>query len=1017
MRRLSGVALLAAGLALTGLGQGIREVPTRYPTIQAAIDAAQPGDTVFIRAGTYRENLRIEKPLQLLGEDRLTVWIESQDPEKPVVEVNLAGGEVEIRGLTVRGGATGFLLRTGTGAGIRVEQVRVVGNTVGVWTRGLGSITVRYSLVVDNEAGILASAADLELVGVEISRGTVGIVLAGTGRTTIQGCLVGFAEYAIDSYTVECGWSGGARAFEGTVRGEGNRVFGLKTDLCPAYPGKPWPKGFVDEVWQQVVGECIADYNQGVGAYKVQDYRGAVEAYERGLARLRNAPFPLLGAYFCQNMGVVYADLGRYEEALGKYAEARAVFEAQGMTVDVAVVDQNVGNVYYALGRYEEALGKYGEARAVFASQEMTVDVATVDVNLGVVYRALGRYEEALGKYGEARAVFSAQGMTVNVAKIDQNVGLVYYALGRYEEALGKYGEARAVFEAQGMTVQVAEIDVNVGVVYYALGRYEEALSSYGAALAALDRVPPLPWMTYSYPATRWVIHTNRGRAYEGLERYEEALAAYREALAVIESIRGFLKTEELKAAWGERTRDVYERLIDLLYRLGQGAQAFPYTERCRARTFLDLLYQGRVEPDQFLGPKEGVVAGVVDPQAIDGAIAESLSLLGPGEAVLSYFVTERGVYLWVITQAGVGEPLFLPYPRAELMRDVLATRLSLERATTATDLNERLEALYERLVAPGLARLPQGVDTLILIPSGPLWYVPFAALGMTDRPPVVQGLQERLPYLVEAYTLAYLPSLASLSSLAQERETPASDPLLGLANPVTVVEGPCAEAERYVNLERAAQTFAERYAQGRAAVYLGAQATEPRAYQPAGHEVVLYACHGVFNPTAPLSSKLLLAPESEAYGPGDRRVPDGSYHAWEVLLTDHTGVELVVLGACETLLPAFRNLQGTLAVLSGEACERVDLTPQQLEAITGGDEVVGLVRAFLSTGARSVLATLWQANPGAVEALLVKVAEHRLGGKSWAQALALAQRELLQGHTFSHPWFWAPYQLIGRWR
>ncbi|MCS7240640.1 MAG: CHAT domain-containing protein, partial [Candidatus Bipolaricaulota bacterium] len=191
----------------------------------------------------------------------------------------------------------------------------------------------------------------------------------------------------------------------------------------------------------------------------------------------------------------------------------------------------------------------------------------------------------------------------------------------------------------------------------------------------------------------------------------------------------------------------------------------------------------------------------------------------------------------------------------------------------------------------------------------------------------------------------------------------------------------------------------------------------EPRAYRPAGHEVVLYACHGVFNPIAPLASKLLLAPEREAYAPGDPRVPDGNFHAWEVLLTDHSGVELVVLGACETLLPAFRNLQGTLAVLAGEECERVELTAEQLEDITSGDEVVGLVRAFLSTGAQSVLATLWQANPLAVEALLVRAAEHRLAGKSWAQALTLAQRELLQSHAFAHPWFWAPYQLVGRWR
>ena len=350
------------------------------------------------------------------------------------------------------------------------------------------------------------------------------------------------------------------------------------------------------------------------------------------------------------------------------------------MWVKVPHVDVNMGLVYDDLGRYEEALGKYEEARRVYVEREMWVDVADVDVNMGVVYRHLGRYEEALRKYEEVRRVFIEHEMWVEVAQVDMNMGNVYLHLGRYEEALGKYGEARRVYVEREMWVKVADVDVNMGNVYVHLGRYEEALGKYEEALRILDSIPPPPGMSYSYPAQRWVIYKNRGLAYEALRQWEEALASYREALAVIESIRGYLKTEELKLAWGERTKDVYERLIDLLYRLGQGVSAFPYTERCRARTFLDILYQGGAKPEQFIGPKEGVVAGVVDPQAIDQAIQNALSLLKPHEAVLSYFVTRYGVYLWIVTQDGVSDPLFFPYPREKLMRDVLSARKDLER-------------------------------------------------------------------------------------------------------------------------------------------------------------------------------------------------------------------------------------------------------------------------------------------------------------------------------------------------
>jgi CHAT domain-containing protein len=92
-------------------------------------------------------------------------------------------------------------------------------------------------------------------------------------------------------------------------------------------------------------------------------------------------------------------------------------------------------------------------------------------------------------------------------------------------------------------------------------------------------------------------------------------------------------------------------------------------------------------------------------------------------------------------------------------------------------------------------------------------------------------------------------------------------------------------------------------------------------------------------------------------------------------------------------------------------------LTLQQLELIVAGDEVVGLSRSFLSSGARSVLGTLWQASATAVARLLVSLGEHHQVGMTWGRALCEAQRQLLDDEPFDSVWFWAPYQLIGMWR
>ncbi|MCK5827076.1 CHAT domain-containing protein, partial [Candidatus Bipolaricaulota bacterium] len=134
-------------------------------------------------------------------------------------------------------------------------------------------------------------------------------------------------------------------------------------------------------------------------------------------------------------------------------------------------------------------------------------------------------------------------------------------------------------------------------------------------------------------------------------------------------------------------------------------------------------------------------------------------------------------------------------------------------------------------------------------------------------------------------------------------------------------------------------------------------------------------------------------------------------------LLTDYRGTELVVLAACETLLPHLIDVTGTMAVMSDQTCDEVDLTPQQLEKIVVGDEVVGLARAFLSSGAEAVVGTLWLANPYAIEELLVSMAKYYKQGATWVEALTKAQRDLISNPTFGSVWFWAPYQLIGRWR
>jgi parallel beta-helix repeat protein len=84
-------------------------VPDDFSTIQEALDAANPGDTVYVRAGTYTENVQITKSIYLIGENCTNTTIDGGGVNYPTVRVNNADN-IEISGFAIQNGDTGICL-------------------------------------------------------------------------------------------------------------------------------------------------------------------------------------------------------------------------------------------------------------------------------------------------------------------------------------------------------------------------------------------------------------------------------------------------------------------------------------------------------------------------------------------------------------------------------------------------------------------------------------------------------------------------------------------------------------------------------------------------------------------------------------------------------------------------------------------------------------------------------------------------------------------------------------------
>jgi len=172
------------------------------------------------------------------------------------------------------------------------------------------------------------------------------------------------------------------------------------------------------------------------------------------------------------------------------------------------------------------------------------------------------------------------------------------------------------------------------------------------------------------------------------------------------------------------------------------------------------------------------------------------------------------------------------------------------------------------------------------------------------------------------------------------------------------------------------------------ARVHLGEAATEKAAKeQIATAAFVHFATHGFVDRQQPEHSFLALAlPAALAEGE-----ENGIVEGWEIVDEMQTTAELVVLSACKTSLGRERSGEG----------------PSSLNW------------AFLAAGARSVLSVLWKVDDAATSELMIRFYRHLTAGTSKAEALRLAQVELIESPDLGYraPLFWAGFQLTGDWQ
>jgi len=576
----------------------------------------------------------------------------------------------------------------------------------------------------------------------------------------------------------------------------------------------------------------------------------------------------------------------------------------------------------------------------------------------------------------------------------DVGLAMMQIALGRYEKALeiaqrGEHftisrvfgniffggGDSLATFYELPRALMIAKCHLELGHI-----------SEAKAALNSLLENKRAPEQGDIF----WISLFERGRVAEREGKPDEAIEYYRRAIEVIERQRASLTTEATKIGFVGNKQHVYARLVTLLVAAGRAAEAFDYVERSKARALVDMLAQkkdfavrgeGAARARQVLaemdraqldaqslavpaGPADGTRSlrnlqdemRSADPElsslvTVTSVPAEEIRALLAPDEALVEYYYDDSALYAFIVAADGVHAAQLERPG--LGEAVSELRREIERPPT-DGFRAPAQRLYARLIAPIEAQLKAA--KLVIVPHGALHYVPFAALLAPDG-----------RFLVDRYVLRAEPSASVLKFLRPAAERP-SERVLALGNPD--LGDP--------NLDLA---FAEREARAVAGMFPGSRvllrkdATETAFREDASSFTRIHlATHGRFRADSPLDSGLYLAKDAEN---------DGVLRVAE-LYTMSLDADLVTLSACETALGKVDN----------------------------GDDVVGLTRGFLYAGARSIVSSLWSVDDRAT-AELMRTFYANL--QTLDKRDALRQAQLRTRETFPHPFFWAPFQLIGR--
>ena len=514
-------------------------------------------------------------------------------------------------------------------------------------------------------------------------------------------------------------------------------------------------------------------------------------------------------------------------------------------------------------------------------------------------------------------------------------------------------------------------------------------------------------WIEWRVGATPTETHFNKGLAFKKAGKLQKASEEFLETVTLLEDERKkftgekrkkFFETNGRVKAYRELVATLSERAIKgekidskfTSYGKNLASVAFYFSELIKARLLT-----------------EAIVRGKKVKQKVGLPIPPEQLLLKDNEVLLEYMVGDDATYIFVVRKEGVKGIHRIALNKAVLEEKIRTFMKPLDMNLITFSI-EKAKELYYILLANALYGT-KGDEKVIIIPDGILGILPFEALVIKESKDIKDCV-----FVGDKWTISYAPSATFLGLTRYSKPEKTEKLLFALGDPVFSSDDPRYKAKqedsiitlpdsqtrrawldknnktnRELLFGRLPETGQEvrQIAQNMSVVpefpnvLLGLQAneTELKKIKLEDYKYIHFATHSCLPGDIPaiIEPSLILGQVKNNKG-------DDGFLTLSEIMSINLNAELVSLSASCT---------GVGKIIEGEG-------------------VLSLGYAFLYAGARSVVVSLWNVPSMETVELMTSFYRHLKEGKSKAEALTLAKREIRV--KYPNPFYWAPFVLVG---